>query len=43
MTFVMTALGRRPFPIETAFELLMTFRFFSRSFDRRKPVRAMNG
>ena len=35
--------ARRPFPIGTAFELLTTLGFFSRPFDRRKPVRAMNG
>src|ERR1700757_3894050 len=43
MTLAIKAPGRRPFPIRTAFELLNALGFFSRSFDRRKPVRAMNG
>ncbi|WP_240536214.1 hypothetical protein [Bradyrhizobium cosmicum] len=42
-SFDMTAPGRRPFPIGTAFELLTALSFFSRPFDRRKPVWAMNG
>ncbi|WP_298239782.1 hypothetical protein [uncultured Bradyrhizobium sp.] len=43
MTFAMKARDWRPFPIGTAFELLTTLGFFGRSFDRRKPVWAMNG